>query len=89
VFRAFRGRAKAPDKSFLFTFPSFHERNAGLPPERRIEFRVGIHLGDVVEEAGGDLMDDGVNRAATFVGSEKPPGRPLTALESLRLGVAQ
>ena len=26
------------------------ERNAGLPPERRIEFRVGIHLGDVVEE---------------------------------------
>ena len=27
------------------------ERNAGLPPERRIEFRVGIHLGDVVEEA--------------------------------------
>jgi adenylate cyclase len=32
------------------------ERNAGLPPERRIEFRVGIHLGDVVEEADGDLM---------------------------------
>ena len=27
------------------------ERNAGLPPERRIEFRVGIHLGDVVEES--------------------------------------
>ena len=26
------------------------ERNAGLPLERRIEFRVGIHLGDVVEE---------------------------------------
>ena len=28
------------------------ERSAGLPPERRIEFRVGIHLGDVVEESG-------------------------------------
>jgi adenylate cyclase len=27
------------------------ERNAGVPPERRIEFRMGIHLGDVVEEA--------------------------------------
>ena len=27
------------------------ERNAGLPPERRIEFRIGIHLGDVVEES--------------------------------------
>jgi class 3 adenylate cyclase len=26
------------------------ERNAGVPPERRIEFRVGIHLGDVVFE---------------------------------------
>ena len=31
------------------------ERNAGVPPERRIEFRVGIHLGDVVEEIDGDL----------------------------------
>ena len=40
------------------------ERNAGLPLERRIEFRVGIHLGDVVEEADGDLMGDGVNIAA-------------------------
>jgi TolB-like protein/class 3 adenylate cyclase len=40
------------------------ERDAGLPPERRIEFRVGIHLGDVVEEADGDLMGDGVNIAA-------------------------
>jgi adenylate cyclase len=40
------------------------ERNTGLPPERRIEFRIGIHLGDVVEEADGDLMGDGVNIAA-------------------------
>jgi TolB-like protein/class 3 adenylate cyclase len=40
------------------------ERNAGLPQDRRIEFRVGIHLGDVVEEADGDLMGDGVNIAA-------------------------
>jgi class 3 adenylate cyclase len=31
------------------------ERNAGLPPERRIEFRIGIHVGDVVEESDGDL----------------------------------
>jgi class 3 adenylate cyclase len=36
------------------------ERNAGVPPERRIEFRVGIHLGDVVQESDGDLMGDGV-----------------------------
>jgi TolB-like protein/class 3 adenylate cyclase len=40
------------------------ERNAGVPPERRIEFRMGIHLGDVVEEADGDLMGEGVNIAA-------------------------
>ena len=39
------------------------ERNAGLPPERRIEFRIGIHLGDVIAEADGDLMGDGVNEA--------------------------
>jgi adenylate cyclase len=48
------------------------ERNAGLPPERRIEFRVGIHLGDVVEEEDGDLMGDGVNIAARLEGIAKP-----------------
>jgi adenylate cyclase len=44
------------------------ERNAGLPPERRIEFRVGVHLGDVVEESDGDLMGDGVNIAGRLEG---------------------
>jgi TolB-like protein/class 3 adenylate cyclase/Flp pilus assembly protein TadD len=48
------------------------ERNAGLPPERLIEFRVGIHVGDVVEEADGDLMGDGVNIAARLEGIAKP-----------------
>ncbi len=48
------------------------ERNAGLPPERRIEFRVGVHLGDVVEEADGDLMGDGVNIAARLEGIAAP-----------------
>ena len=48
------------------------ERNAGLPPERRIEFRVGIHLGDVVEESDGDLMGDGVNIAARLEGVCEP-----------------
>jgi TolB-like protein/class 3 adenylate cyclase/Flp pilus assembly protein TadD len=42
----------------------FAERNAGVASDRRIEFRIGIHLGDVVEEADGDLMGDGVNIAA-------------------------
>jgi adenylate cyclase len=48
------------------------ERNAGLPPARRIELRVGIHLGDVVEESDGDLMGDGVNIAARLEGLAKP-----------------
>ena len=48
------------------------ERNVGVPPERRIEFRVGVHLGDVVEEADGDLMGDGVNIAARLEGIAKP-----------------
>ena len=51
---------------------SMVERNAGLPPERRIEFRIGIHLGDVVEEIDGDLMGDGVNIAARLEGIAKP-----------------
>jgi class 3 adenylate cyclase/TolB-like protein/tetratricopeptide (TPR) repeat protein len=48
------------------------ERNAGLPPEKRIEYRVGIHVGDVVEESDGDLMGDGVNIAARLEGVANP-----------------
>ena len=48
------------------------ERNAGVPLERRIEFRVGIHLGDVVEESDGDLMGDGINIAARLEGIALP-----------------
>jgi adenylate cyclase len=48
------------------------ERNAGVPADRRIEFRIGIHLGDVVEESDGDLMGDGVNIAARLEGTAEP-----------------
>jgi TolB-like protein/class 3 adenylate cyclase/Flp pilus assembly protein TadD len=48
------------------------ERNAGVPAQRRIEFRIGIHLGDVVEESDGDLMGDRVNIAARLEGVAKP-----------------
>jgi adenylate cyclase len=51
---------------------SLIERNAGVPEDRRIEFRVGIHVGDVVEESDGDLMGDGVNIAARLEGIAKP-----------------
>jgi adenylate cyclase len=48
------------------------ERNAGVPQDRRIEFRIGIHLGDVVEESDGDLMGDGVNIASRLEGMAAP-----------------
>jgi TolB-like protein/class 3 adenylate cyclase len=50
------------------------ERNVGVAPDKRIEFRIGIHLGDVVEESDGDLMGDGVNIAARLEGVAKPGG---------------
>ena len=50
------------------------ERNAEVAADKRIEFRIGIHLGDVVEEADGDLMGDGVNIAARLEGVAKPGG---------------
>src|SRR5471032_706407 len=48
------------------------ERNAGVPEDRRIVFRIGIHIGDVVEESDGDLMGDGINIAARLEGIAKP-----------------
>jgi adenylate cyclase len=48
------------------------ERNAGVPEDRRIVFRIGIHVGDVVEESDGDLMGDGVNISARLEGIAKP-----------------
>ena len=48
------------------------ERNAGLPAEKRIEYRIGVHIGDVVEESDGNLMGDGVNIAARLEGIAKP-----------------
>ena len=40
------------------------ERNADVAEDNRIVFRIGVHVGDVIEEADGDLMGDGVNIAA-------------------------
>ena len=55
------------------------ERNAGVSPDKRIEFRVGVHLGDVVEESDGDLMGDGVNIAARLEGVCEPGGIVLSS----------
>jgi adenylate cyclase len=50
------------------------ERNAEVAPDKRIEFRIGVHLGDVVEESDGDLMGDGVNIASRLEGICEPGG---------------
>lgn len=73
-----RGRiANTAGDSVLAEFPSvvdavecaaevqerLREANAGVPEDRRLEFRIGLHVGDVVVR-GGDLLGDGVNIAA-------------------------
>jgi adenylate cyclase len=47
------------------------ERNAGIPQEKRMEFRMGVNLGDVIVE-GGDLFGDGVNVAARLEALAEP-----------------
>ena len=47
------------------------EVNAGQAPDRRICFRIGIHIGDVMVRAG-DLFGDGVNIAARLQSIAKP-----------------
>ncbi|HEX4666783.1 MAG TPA: adenylate/guanylate cyclase domain-containing protein [Chthoniobacterales bacterium] len=50
-----------------------HGRCATLPPERRIEFRIGVNLGDVISEEG-DIYGDGVNLAVRLEGIAAPGG---------------
>ncbi|MBV9015727.1 MAG: adenylate/guanylate cyclase domain-containing protein [Alphaproteobacteria bacterium] len=49
------------------------ERNEGTPPEKRIEFRIGINLGDVIVEEH-DIFGDGVNVAARLEALAEPGG---------------
>ena len=86
--KQYRGRVvKTTGDGILIEFPSvvdaiscsievqqgMRERNADIPPEKRIEFRIGINLGDVIVE-GRDLYGDGVNIAARLEGLAEPGG---------------
>ena len=52
---------------------AFAERDTDVPEERRIEYRIGINLGDIVID-GEDILGDGVNVAARLEGLAKPGG---------------
>ena len=54
------------------------ERNDGIPSERRMLFRIGINLGDILIE-GDDILGDGVNVAARLEGIAEPGGICISA----------
>ena len=54
------------------------ERNLAVTPERRIDFRIGIHQGDIVVD-NGDIFGDGVNTAARLEGIAEPGGICVSA----------
>ena len=83
-----RGRiANTAGDSVLAEFPSvvdavrcavevqeqLRERNEGVPEDKQLRFRIGVHVGDVMVR-GGDLLGDGVNVAARLQGLAEPGG---------------
>ena len=61
-------------RCFLEVQRGMPARNADFEPDKRIEFRVGVHVGDVMVQPDGDLLGDGVNIAARLESIAKPGG---------------
>jgi hypothetical protein len=59
------------------------ERNAGVPEDLQIVFRIGIHIGDVVEESDGDLMGTGSTLPR---GSRASPSRVRSVFPKTPIG---
>jgi adenylate cyclase len=64
---------------------ALRRRSADVPAERRMLFRIGVHLGDVIEKADGTVYGDGVNIAARLQALAEPGG--VTVSESVRSAV--
>jgi hypothetical protein len=58
------------------------ERNADVPEEKKIEFRIGINVGDVIIDVG-DIFGDGVNVASRLEGIAEPGGKLDIVFEDL------
>jgi adenylate cyclase len=63
----------------------FSAASSALPEDRRMRFRIGVHLGDVIEKADGTVYGDGVNIAARLQGLAEPRG--ITVSSSIRSAV--
>jgi adenylate cyclase len=59
--------------------------SSATPEDRRMRFRIGVHLGDVIEKADGTVYGDGVNIAARLEGLAEPGG--IAVSESIRTAV--
>jgi TolB-like protein len=92
IFRKYGGReVKTIGDSFLVEFASaleacecacavqksMHEMNSGLPQDKRVTLRIGIHLGDVVHSRG-DILGDAVNVASRIDALAEPGGVCIT-----------
>ena len=60
--------------------------SSAVPVDRRLHFRIGVHLGDVIEKADGTVYGDGVNIAARLQAMAQPGG--INVSESVRAAVA-